>query len=201
MLAIALTACGSASDDAVGGDAAGPSGHRQERPGAAQRQGSVGSFERAIEVRQKSGCRQAIPRFEALAKLGSGYEVAELQLGECYLEVAGKTASAEQAQDLRAKAADWIVKAANGDLPEAQERAAKLYFAGTGVAADAIEAGKWFLLLQRNPLRSVLGPAEIDAGLAANLQQRLSETDWQDARRLADQWQPTGRETKPPQSG
>ena len=180
-LGLLLTACGSddsAKHDRQHGDAAGS---------------ATGSFEEAIAVRQKSGCAKAMPMFQKLAERGRGYEVAELQLGECYLERADKAESPEQAKDMRVKAADWIVKAANADQPEAQQEAAKLYLDGIGVAANRIEAGKWFLILQHNPLRSVLGPAVLDQALTLHLQQGLSASDWQEAQSQANRWQPSGR--------
>ena len=116
--------------------------------------------------------------------------MAQLQLGQCYLQLARSATSAAQAEQSRVQGATWVLKAANSQLSTAQEQAAKLTLDGSGVAADPIEAGKWFLLLQRNPLRPLVGPAVIDLDLQQRLHQRLTDADWQQAQMRADQWRP-----------
>ncbi len=133
---------------------------------------------------------EAIPLLLPLAQRGHGFEVVQFQLGECYLQTARTAPSAAEAQTARENAASWILKAANSDLPNAQERAARLYLEGTGVGADPVEAAKWLLLVQRNPLRRIFGPVVIDAELEQKLRQQLSKAQWDAARTRADQWQP-----------
>jgi hypothetical protein len=181
MMLLLLSAC-----DSIEGML--PGNHRPRPPDPATQRAN--NYDRALELKGESDCVHAIPLFEPLAKLGKGYEAAELQLGQCYLEVARSAASAEQAEEARAKGATWILKAANSRLSTAQEQAAKLTLDGIGVAADPTEAGKWFLLLQRNPLRPLVGPAVIDPDLQQRLRQRLSDADWAQARMRADAWQP-----------
>jgi hypothetical protein len=155
------------------------------------------NYDRALSLKSQSDCIHAIPLFEPLAKRGKGYEVAQLQLGQCYLEVARTATSTEEAERSRVQGATWILKAANSQLSTAQEQAAKLALDGIGIAPDPIEAGKWFLLLQRNPLRPLVGPAVIDPNLQARLHQRLSDADWAEARLRADQWKPVEQASTP----
>jgi len=159
--------------------------HRPPDPVTAR----ANNYDLALKLKGEGDCAKAIPLFQPLAKLGKDYAAAQLQLGECYLDVARSAATSEQAEQSRVQGASWILKAANSQLSTAQEQAAKLTLDGIGVAADPIEAGKWFLLLQRNPLRPLVGPAVIDPELQLRLQQRLTEADWQQARTRADQWQ------------
>ena len=170
---------------------------RAERPPdpATQR---ANNYDRALELKAHADCVHAVPLFEPLAKLGKGYEPAQLQLGQCYLDLASAATSAGQAEQYRTQAADWILKAANSQLSTAQEQAAKLELDGIGVPADPIEAGKWFLLLERNPLRPLVGPAVIDPALQQRLQQRLTDAEWAQARARADQWKPVDQASAAP---
>jgi hypothetical protein len=167
-----------------------PGHHRNDRP-PDPATARANNYDRALKLKGDGDCVHAIPLLEPLAKLGKGYEVAQLQLGQCYLEIARTATSAEQAEQSRVQGATWILKAANSQLSTAQEQAAKLTLDGIGVAADPIEAGKWFLLLQRNPLRPLVGPAVIDPDLQLRLHQRLTDADWQQALARADQWRAT----------
>jgi TPR repeat protein len=150
-------------------------------------QGSSDPYERVLQVKATSGCPTAIPMLEPFANRGRGYEVAQYQLGECYLQTAA-AGPADGADQARLKAAEWIFRAANAELPIAQQEAARLSLDGTGAAADPIEAGKWFLLLQRNPRRSFFGPVKIDPDLDARLRKTLNDAEWQQARARADQF-------------
>ena len=185
LLALSLTAC--AVEDSVEELITGHKRHEAPPDPAVAR---ATNYDRAVKLKGEGNCAAAIPLFEPLAKLGKGYEVAQLQLGQCYLQVAGTASTAAAADADRANAAKWILLAANSDQPSAQEQAAKLLLNGTGIAADPIEAGKWFLLLQRNPLRSIIGPATPDPALQQALQRQLTAAQWQEATSRADQWKP-----------
>jgi hypothetical protein len=195
LAALVLAAC---SDDA--GDTTLPPVNDQrqhrasaeaDRAEAAARQSQVANdpYEKVLQVRATSGCQGAIPKLEPFANIGRGYEVAQFQLGDCYLETAA-AGPADRVDEARSKGAAWIFRAANAELPSAQERAVHLCLDGTGTAADPIEAGKWYLLLQRNPRRSIFGPLKIDPDLEARLRRTLNDPDWLQARARADQWHP-----------
>jgi hypothetical protein len=156
------------------------------------------SFQRASQLKQDSDCARAIPLLEPLAERGHGFEVAQLRLGQCYLETARNESSPAAAASARKTAADWILKAANSGDPGAQEQAIRLYSDGLGVGSDATEAGKWFLVLERNPLRRVFGPVTMDGDLELQLRQKLNDSGWAEARRRAAQWQPIEQPTTLP---
>ena len=86
-------------------------------------------------------------------------------------------------------------KAANSQVPAAQQEAIRLYKDGTGVAADPAEAGKWLLVLERNPARRVFGPAVIDPDLEQALNKTLTSQQWSEARERANRWQPVDQPT------
>jgi hypothetical protein len=195
LAAVILAAC---SDD-VGDTTLPPvSDQRQHRASAeadraeaAARQSQVANdpYEKVLQFRATSGCQAAIPKLEPFANIGRGYEVAQFQLGECYLQTAA-AGPADAIDAARVKGASWIFRAANAELPSAQERAARLCLDGIGTSVNPIEAGKWYLLLQRNPRRSIFGPLKIDPDLEARLRTTLKDPDWLQARARADQWQP-----------
>lgn len=152
-------------------------------------------YQRAIAYKEKSDCPHAIPLLEPLAKRGHGFEVAQFELGQCYLAVARSTTSAGDARQARDSGAQWILKAADSRVPGAQQEAIRLYEDGIGVEADPVEAGKWLLLLKRNPMRRVFGPAVIDPDLEQGLQKRLTAEQWAAAQRRAESWQPVEQPT------
>ncbi len=155
-------------------------------------------YQRAIAYKEKSDCPRAIPLLEPLAKRGHGFEVAQFELGQCYLDTARTAATPADAERTRATGAEWILKAANSQIPGAQQQAVRLYQDGTGVGTDPVEAGKWLLLLQRNPLRRVFGPAVIDPDLEQALNKRLTRAQWDEAKLRADRWQPVEQPTIEP---
>jgi hypothetical protein len=204
-----LAACGTAdsssgdtsSDNQRGRQGRGGGRGATRSNGGAQNQTAqrTDPYEKVLELKERSGCLKAIAALEPLAEIGRGYEVAQFQLGECYLQTAGAAGSSELIEATRAKGAGWILKAANSQLPSAQEKSARLYLDGIGMAADPVEAGKWLLLLKRNPRRSLVGPIEIDAALEQRLQHDLSEANWATARDRADRWQPVDQpDNQPP---
>ncbi|HYM31748.1 MAG TPA: hypothetical protein VEU47_10635 [Candidatus Cybelea sp.] len=172
------------------------SGRKPRPPDPATAQAN--RYEQALRYKAEGDCVRAMPLFEPFAASGKGNEVAQLQLGECYLDRAKTAVPAESASKMRETGAGWILKAANSNVPKAQEEAARLALDGTGVAADPAEAGKWFLVLQRNPMRSVVGPVQIDPELQQLLHERLSDADWRVAERRASQWQPVEQAATPP---
>ncbi|HTY66327.1 MAG TPA: hypothetical protein VMH36_06735 [Alphaproteobacteria bacterium] len=155
-------------------------------------------YQRAIEYKEKSDCPKAIPLLEPLAKRGHGFEVAQFQLGQCYIETARSAASPADAERARADGAAWILKAANSQNPAAQQEAIRLYEDGIGVATDPAEAGKWLLVLQRNPMRRLYGPAVIEPDLEQALNKQLTSAQWSDAHARADRWQPVEQPTVVP---
>lgn len=167
-------------------------GGEHDRPTQGQQ---AEQYQRAIAFKEKSDCAHAIPLLEPLAKRGHGFEVAQFQLGQCYLNTARSAASPADAQRARVDGAQWILKAANSQIPSAQQAAIHLYEDGIGVEADPVEAGKWLLLLQRNPMRRVFGPAVIDPEMEQQLKKRLTREQWTAAQQRADRWQPVEQPT------
>lgn len=210
MLTMALLAACDTASDAPSGDTSSDNqrGRHGRGGGRASNRSNSGAqnqtaaradpYEKVLELKERSGCLKAIPVLEPLAGIGHGYEVAQFQLGECYLETAGGAASAELTDAARAKGVGWILKAANSQLPSAQEKSVRLYLDGVGVPADPVEAGKWLLLLKRNPRRSLVGPIEIDSALEQRLNRDLTDANWATARVRADQWQPVDQPDNPP---
>lgn len=152
-------------------------------------------YQQAMAYKQNNDCPHAIPLLEPMAKRGHGFEVAQYELGQCLIETARAAASPADVARTRADGAAWILKAANSDIPAAQEEAIHLYQDGIGVAADPLEAGKWLLVLERNPLRRVYGPADIDPSVEKALRKTLTSAQWAEAQARADRWQPVDQPT------
>ena len=152
-------------------------------------------YQRAMTYKEHADCAHAIPLLEPLAKRGYGFEVAQYALGQCMIETARTAASPADAARARTGGAEWILKAANSQIPAAQQEAIHLYEDGIGVDADPLEAGKWLLLLQRNPMRRVVGPAVIDPDLEQSLKKKLTASQWTEAEARANRWQPVEQPT------
>jgi hypothetical protein len=148
----------------------------------------LNSFETALKLKQSGDCPKAMQLLEPLAKSGHGFEVAQLNLGQCYLKVADAKPEATDATDSRKTGVNWIVRAANAGLAPAQEMLARLTLVGGKFRVEPPEAGKWYLVWKRNPTRSQLGASEFDPAVLRQLQATLTDDDWAEAGRRADAW-------------
>jgi hypothetical protein len=145
---------------------------------------------RADGYRLQGRCDVAVPIYRALVSQGTGYELAEYNLGRCLLEQAKNTPDATAAAALRHEAADWTIKAANSNLPNAQNGLVAMYLDGVGVAADPVEAGKWSLLYHGNATRRMYGLPDVDPALQARLDSVLTDKSWAVAQARANAWSP-----------
>jgi hypothetical protein len=145
---------------------------------------------RADGYRLQGRCDVAIPIYRALANQGTGYELAQFNLGRCLLEVAKAAPDSATADGLKREAADWTLKAANDGLPNAQNGLAVLYLDGEGVTADPVEAGKWSLLYHGNAARRMYGLPDVAPALQARLDSVLNEKSWAIAQARAAAWSP-----------
>jgi hypothetical protein len=146
-------------------------------------------YEQAMRFKEQGNCAKAIELLEPQAKLGRGYEVAQFNLGQCYVAVGETRQDAEQKRKDRAQGVQWIVRAADAGLASAQAELVKLTLQGGWVKIEPAEAGKWYLLWKRNPRRSQLGVSELDPRLQQQLKTMLSDADWAEANTRADAWQ------------
>ena len=147
-------------------------------------------YEEALRLKQKGDCVKAIELLEPLANAGHGYEVAQLNLGQCYLAVAETKADQEVKKKDRLDGVKWIIKAADAGLAPAQEQLVKLTLQGGWVKIEPPEAGKWYLLWKRNPARTQLGVSDLDPQLKQKLKTMLSDADWAEATKRANAWRP-----------
>lgn len=145
-------------------------------------------YEQALRLKQQGNCVKAIELLEPLANAGHGYEVAQLNLGQCYLAVAEVQADAEVKKKDRLDGIKWIIKAADAGLAPAQEQLVKLTLQGGWVKIEPPEAGKWYLLWKRNPARTQLGVSDLDPQLKQKLKTMLSDADWAEATKRANEW-------------
>lgn len=145
-------------------------------------------YEQALGFKQQGDCPKAIDLLLPLAKSGHGYEVAQLNLGQCYLIMGDKTTDAETQRKDREDAVKWIVDAAESGLAPAQEQLVRLTLQGGWVKIEPAEAGKWYLLWKRNPARTRLGVSDLDPKLQQKLKTMLSDADWAEANARANKW-------------
>ncbi len=145
-------------------------------------------YEAALSLKQQGEYDKAIKLLETEAKWGRGYELAQMTLGECYIEAAAKAQTEESAQRARKTGLEWIVKAADGGEAKAQEELIHLSIEGGPFAVEPAEAGKWYLIWKQNRTRYISGSNELDPKLADRLKKGLTDADWAEAKKRADAW-------------
>ncbi len=153
-------------------------------------------YEAALKLEQMGSYDKAIELLEPEAKQGPGYEMAQLELGRCYLAVAAKAATPQVALDATKKGGAWIETAAEAGLSEAQEQMARLYIEGGHFKVEPVEAGKWYVLWKGNPKRFQAVSKPFDPKLEAKLKATLTDAQWTQARQAA---MDLARKTAPPQ--
>lgn len=141
-------------------------------------------------LRVEGKCDRAVNMLRPIAERGAGHEIAQLDLGLCLFDLAKADHDAKHAGDLRAEAADWILRAANGGFAKAQAMAVLLYLDGNGVAADPVEAEKWALLYHRNGMRLGIGLPDTPADVRKRLDATVSDTQEAEAKKRARDWAP-----------
>ena len=142
-------------------------------------------YEAALKLEQMGDYNHAIELLEPEAKQGAGYEMAQLELGRCYLAVAKKAATPEVALEATKKGGAWIETAAEAGLSEAQEQMARLYIEGGRFKVEPVEAGKWYVLWKGNPKRFQAVGKPFDPKLEQKLKSTLTEAQWAQAREAA----------------
>lgn len=146
-------------------------------------------YTRAMKLKQKGQYSEAMPILEAMALQGHGYEVAQLELGKCYFDLAHQATAPEAATKSRVQGFAWILSAANAGFGLAEQEMVRLYIDGPGVPTDRVEAAKWYLLWRHNPSRMQIGTSQFDAALEARLKAVVRPAEWKDAEQRADKWQ------------
>ncbi len=141
-------------------------------------------------LRVEGKCDKAVVMLRPIAERGTGHEIAQLDLGLCLFDLAKADKDAKHAGDLRAEAADWILRAANGGFAKAQALAVLLYLDGNGVAADPVEADKWAILYHSNGMRLGIGLPDTPPDVRKRLDATVSDTQEAEARKRARDWTP-----------
>jgi TPR repeat protein len=145
----------------------------------------------AQDLRLQGKCDEAVPLLRRLSERGAGYEISQLDLGLCLLDLAKKEPDAAKASDMRKEAASWIVKSANAGFAKAQSKAVVLYLDAVGVAGDPVEAEKWALLYHGNPMRFVINLPDISPDLSSRLDSQLDDAKRNEAQARANSWTAT----------
>lgn len=174
----------------AGGDKKQGDGHRM-RPGSAH------GYMDALYQKEQGNCVEAIPTFKRMAAWGRGFEVAQFQLGDCYLQIAQDKQDPERAE-FETKGFTWVEKAAQSNQADAQASLANLYLVGTGADKDLIEAGKWLVIFDRNAAVSFTSSAEMNASIRVQIEAALSSAEWVEAKANARVWMPTFQEDTTP---
>ncbi|MGB8843419.1 MAG: hypothetical protein WCC64_20380 [Aliidongia sp.] len=194
-LLVALWAGPAAAQYGGGGGGASPGGapHGEptgpSAPTASTKKVPLNPYEQALQFKQQGNYQKAIDLLEPLAKYGHTYEVAQYNLGQCYIAVSESKPDPAEAQQARVTGVSWIIKAANAGLAPAQQELVRLTLQGGKFKVEPAEAGKWYLLWKRNPTRTQLGVVELDPALQRSLNTTLTDADWAEANRRADSWQ------------
>lgn len=141
---------------------------------------------KAVELRLAGKCDEAVP---ILRRLSDSDDIARYNLGLCLVDLGKKGNNAAFEQE----GAQWILKAANQGLPNAQSSLVSVYLDGSGVTKDPVEAGKWSLIYQENGMRLALGLPDIPNAVETRLDGALDAQGWDAARQRAAAWTPTQR--------
>lgn len=104
----------------------------------------IGALALTSGMAQSTGMEKASVDSALLAKAAAGDAVAQIQVGNSYVEGHGQTRSSKQLAADYAQAAEWYRKAAEqGDI-DAQLHLASLYRDGRGVVRDMVQAATWY---------------------------------------------------------
>ena len=144
---------------------------------------------KAAELRLHGKCDQAIPILRSLT-YNDHDDIAKFNLGQCLVDVGRvETDPARAARD-KHEGAQWLLRAANRGLPNAQMGLITVYLNGDGVPRDPVEAAKWALLYRSNGTRLAIGMPGISDDLQAKLDSALNDKTWDEAQERADNWSP-----------
>jgi TPR repeat protein len=149
---------------------------------------NLNPYEKALEFKQTGRFDEAIKLLEVEANRGVGYEVAQLTLGECYIESAARNPDPEAAGKGRKTGLGWIIRAAASGHPGAQVELIHLTLEGGNFRVEPAEAGKWYYIWKNNPTRYASAASQLDPKLIDRLQKTLTDADWTEAKKRADAW-------------
>ncbi len=135
------------------------------------------AYIQATELKAKGDCTTAITLLRPVARLGPGYENAQMALGECL--VANGTE--------REEGLTWLTRAADAGWPEAQASLAA-YFGGTTTRNNE-EAAYWLALYDMNPSKARVGFRAPDAAVLGAVRGSLSEPEKAAGQRRAAVWE------------
>lgn len=142
----------------------------------------------AEELRLRGRCDKAVPVLRNYAASETGADIAQFNLGMCLIDLARPEHDAKRAGDLRTEGAQWILRAANAGMDQAQAEAVLLYLDGIGVAVDPVEADKWALLYHDNGMRIAIGMADLSGDVKDRLDAALNAAQRSQARTRAENW-------------
>jgi TPR repeat protein len=158
---------------------------KSSAPPESGKQAPLNAFESALKFKQQGDFPKAIALLEPQAKLGRGFEMAQLVLGQCYVASADKEPTPEAANEAAKKGAVWIAAAAEGGLSAAQEQMVRLYTEGGRFKVEPVEAGKWYLIWKSNPARFQAVGRNFDPKLEQKLKTTLTDAQWDQAQAAA----------------
>jgi hypothetical protein len=141
----------------------------------------------AEQLRLQGRCDLAIPKLRAYVGR-AGSEIPQYNLGLCLLDLAKTAPTPDAAISMRKEGALWLLRSANAGFARAQAQAVVLYFDGTGVDKDSVEAEKWVLLYQHNAMRSILRMPDLAQDLQDKVDASLDAAGRATAEARADTW-------------
>lgn len=138
----------------------------------------------ARSLRETEGCAEAAPVYRVLAGFGEGLEPAQVELGECLLEMEG--GGAQETALFRREALFWLERAAYAGDGRAQRRLAEYYAAVQTPHGDAQKALGWALLFAENGDAELYGLAGFPKTFETGLRASLSDAAIRDAEKFAE---------------
>ncbi len=139
-------------------------------------------------VRDEKGCAEATPAFRVVAAMGEGEEAAQHELGECLLELKGKT-DVETAL-FRQEGEFWLTRAAFAGNARAQRKLAMDMASPASPLHNPKGSLMWALIYGKNPTADLYGYKALPATLIPGLRSSLDETDTTEAEAFATDFAP-----------
>jgi hypothetical protein len=142
----------------------------------------------ARDMRDEKGCAVAAPAFRVVASMGEGEEAAQHELGECLLELKGKT-DIETAL-FRQEAEFWLTRAAFAGNARAQRKLAMDMASPASPLHNPKGSLMWALIYGENPTADLYGYKPLPATLIPGLKSSLNEADAAEAEAFATSFAP-----------
>ncbi len=158
----------------------------------------INPYWKGFILKAQGDCATASKHLRPIAKLGFGYEEAQVALGQCLLQIAGFSQTAAVQPDRAGlikeaafiEAIAWLQRAAEAGNFKAQGVLVSLYAVNLGPNTDLVEGAKWAHLYLTNPTRLNLGAPVLTQASINQLKDNMDTDNWLIGKERARAWTP-----------